>query len=211
MVEPCTLPCNHVFCIQCINQLVQQKTQCPMCRFDFPIDYNPQVDLKLQAKILSQNEIKFKERLEELKTQGLLEGNQIRIKFIYGNDHKPVQNPKKVGQDNYNANEWTTFVRLVPNQGLNSNDSIKRYIQKVRFGLHPTFGVTEIDVKSAPFQMTRIGWGVFNIPIEIFFRRDTGKKETIKLDHYLSFQGQGSSRIFTIAFDKEKLDQISYL
>ena len=76
----------------------------------------------------------------------------------------------------------------------------------MKFGLHPTFGVTEMDVKSEPFELRRIGWGTFEIPIEIYFRRDTGRKEILKLSHYLSFNGQGKRQYFQVAFDKEKLD-----
>ena len=75
--------------------------------------------------------------------------------------------------------------------------------------MHPTFGVTEIDVKAAPYEMKRIGWGTFEIPIEIFFRRETGRRETLKLSHYLSFEGTGKRINFTVSFDKEKLEKIN--
>ena len=82
------------------------------------------------------------------------------------------------------------FLRLAP-ISANKNDFIQKYVEKVKFGLHPSFGVTEFNVKSAPFEMKRLGWGTFEIPIEIYFRRDTGRRETLKVDHMLSFEGKG--------------------
>jgi transcription initiation factor IIF auxiliary subunit len=51
-----------------------------------------------------------------------------------------VEAPKQVGpnKEYENKHEWTMFVRLE-----NKNDSIRKYIRKVKYGLHPTFGVTE--------------------------------------------------------------------
>ena len=112
------------------------------------------------------------------------------MRFSFGNDHKLVENPRQVGKDKEltNKHEWNMFVRIA-----DKNENIKNYISKVKYGLHPTFGVTEEVVKSAPFEMKKIGWGTFEIPIEIHFRKETGKKEPIVLSHYLSFEGKGQS------------------
>lgn len=58
------------------------------------------------------------------------------------------------------------FVR-----GANPKDKIQKFIQKVTYGLDPTFGTTEVTVKAAPYEMTRIGWGTFDVPITIHFRK----------------------------------------
>ena len=74
--------------------------------------------------------------------------------------------------------------------------------------MHPSFGITEIDVKSSPFQMRRIGWGFFDIPIQIFFRRETGQREVHEISHTLNFNGNGEKKYFTVTFEKDKIDNI---
>ena len=52
-----------------------------------------------------------------------------------------------------------------------------KLIEKVRFGLDPSFGVDYMDVKSnadGKFEITFNGFGTFTVPITIFFRRETG-------------------------------------
>jgi len=62
------------------------------------------------------------------------------------------------------------FVKMA-NKNLDPN----RIIEKVRFGLHPTFGAEYMDVRAGPsqkFEMSMTGWGTFDIPVTIHFRRD---------------------------------------
>ena len=51
MVEPCKLPCLHIFCIQCIEKFMEAKHECPMCRHPFPVNYDPKIDEDLANKI----------------------------------------------------------------------------------------------------------------------------------------------------------------
>ena len=69
-----------------------------------------------------------------------------------------------------NRHNWNVFVRLVDN-----NLDINKYVRKVTFELDETFGTVFNDCKVAPFELGRIGWGTFNIPISIYFRRETGQ------------------------------------
>lgn len=59
-------------------------------------------------------------------------------------------------------------------------------IKKVVFKLHPTFCPNTISCKQAPFQLNRIGWGVFNVGIEIEFKDYLGL-DKLEVDHFLSF------------------------
>ena len=50
-------------------------------------------------------------------------------------------------------------------------------IEKVRFGLHESFGMDHIDVKSnaeGKFEFACNGFGTFEIPMTIYFKRETG-------------------------------------
>ena len=66
-------------------------------------------------------------------------------------------------------------------------------IEKVRFGLHETFGMEYMDVKANPsgkFEMAFTGWGTFEIPVTIHFKRELCLEQAnrkIELNHELSF------------------------
>lgn len=57
--------------------------------------------------------------------------------------------------------------------------------------------------------MKRIGWGTFNVPITINFKKETGIREPVKIDYELSFKGTGSIKFFTLTFEKEILDKLN--
>jgi len=56
--------------------------------------------------------------------------------------------------------------------------------------LHPTFKPSVIKVTEPPFLISRIGWGYFEIHMEIVFKKWTGLAK-MELDHMLSFDGKG--------------------
>ena len=103
----------------------------------------------------------------------------------YGNTYKEVKNPI-----NENRHEWTMFVRLVgEHKGKES-----KLIEKVRFGLSETSIVDHRIVKPTAnqnLQITYRGWGYFNVPITIYWSKQSGIKEPMELNHMLCFEGNG--------------------
>ena len=47
MIQPCKLPCNHVFCYLCIKGTFNNSAKCSLCRTTIPADYLEKVRLKL--------------------------------------------------------------------------------------------------------------------------------------------------------------------
>ena len=60
-------------------------------------------------------------------------------------------------------------------------------MRKVKFYLDESFTTPEVSKSNFPFEITRIGWGTFDITLEIFFREETGRKESVKVIHGISF------------------------
>ena len=116
----------------------------------------------------------------------------VELVFEVGNKHELVAKPKKTRNGLYmNSHRWTAFVRSVK-----PNPPMCHFADKVRFGLHETFGVDHIDVRSEAgknFEISYNGWGTFTVPMTIFWKKKTGLK-TLTVDHYLSFEGKGEWR-----------------
>ena len=51
--------------------------------------------------------------------------------------------------------------------------------------------------------ITYTGWGYFEVPMTIYWRKISGKKESLTIDHMLNFDGKGKWKQVTIPFDKD--------
>ena len=81
---------------------------------------------------------------------------------------------------------------------------IHSIIQKVRIGLHPTFGMDYIDVKAQAgkaFEFSCKGWGSFDMPFTIYFKRQLFMKPLV-VDHTLQVDGKGKWRNVVIQMNK---------
>ncbi|MCO5548129.1 hypothetical protein L7F22_001587 [Adiantum nelumboides] len=80
--------------------------------------------------------------------------------------------------DEYRSHKWTVYVRSISNEDLGS------VIKRVIFTLHPSFSNPTRLVESAPFELTEVGWGEFEIGITVVFHGDAAEKP-IELYHHL--------------------------
>ena len=79
-------------------------------------------------------------------------------------------------------------------------------MQKVVFTLDPSFGNNHIlTVEEAPFRIMRMGYGTFDLPIEIHFKKETGIQEPLTIIHSLSFEGNGKRIGHTQKFNRVKV------
>ncbi|CDW73750.1 yeats family protein [Stylonychia lemnae] len=187
-----------------------------MCRREYQQSFIPVINHELAAAIENQNKQKFQDRRQELiKVELPKDNNKIQIKFSFGNEHIMLQNSERFKSE-YNANEivenkhkWKVFIRIVRSREDKAILKASQFIEKVVFTLDPSFIEDEIEIKKEPFELSKIGWGTFDIPIEIFFKKETGKTDTVSLNHLLNFDGNGETKYFTVAFDKLKVKKLS--
>ena len=108
----------------------------------------------------------FEERKAELEQAGEWLGNKKLLRFAYGNTHEEVKNPKpsRSNSQHKNTHRWAMFVTL-----NDSPEETSKYIKKVVYHLHPTFKPSVITVSEAPFLLSRLGWGYFDVEMEIHF------------------------------------------
>ena len=72
------------------------------------------------------------------------------------------------------------------------NAATAKFIKSVTYHLHESFSQNVIKVEEAPFLLARVGWGYFDVKIDIEFQPWTGlKKHT--LVHELCFDKNGKT------------------
>ena len=137
--------------------------------------------------------------MAKLRSENAFSGDFADLRLVYGNRHETVPANGYKG----NTHKWTMFVKFT-NKHIDAN----RLIEKVRFGLHPTFGMDYMDIKANPsnkFEMQFTGWGTFTIPVTVHFRRElclTPEQRQLQLDHYLCFDGNGKWQTINIPLKK---------
>ena len=92
---------------------------------------------------------------------GQWHGGKHKLKFTFGNTHEEVPHPRKPGET---SNRWVMSMLLHENVAQTAN-----LIKSVTYHLHPTYPVNVIKVTQAPFTLTRLAWGWFDIEMEIEF------------------------------------------
>ncbi|XP_033975098.1 E3 ubiquitin-protein ligase rnf213-beta isoform X3 [Trematomus bernacchii] len=56
--EPAVLPCQHVFCLACLQRCIQEHSYCPKCRADLPPNFKPAVSPDVKAALARQAAIR---------------------------------------------------------------------------------------------------------------------------------------------------------
>ena len=121
-----------------------------------------------------------------MRADGLFSGDYRNLTLVYGNRYKEVE----AGYRPDNVNKWTMFVKIADSEGIRTD----RLIRKVRYYLCEGFAQEYRDIfpdKNGRFEMTYIGWGTFEVEIEVYFKKELGMTEALELSHYLVFDGEG--------------------
>uniref|UniRef100_A0A7S3HWI0 YEATS domain-containing protein n=1 Tax=Favella ehrenbergii TaxID=182087 RepID=A0A7S3HWI0_9SPIT len=84
----------------------------------------------------------------------------------------------------------------------NDVEETAKFIKSVTYHLHPTFKPSVIKVSEAPFLLSRLGWGYFDVEMEVEFQPSTGlgKKNLV---HELCFDEDGKTQSFLIEANAE--------
>ncbi|KAF6203757.1 hypothetical protein GE061_002092 [Apolygus lucorum] len=101
-----------------------------------------------------------------------------KVRFLVRNNSKYILTP----EDSSGAtHKWSLNVKL-----NDESMDISQIVSKVVFYLHPSYKPHDVvTVHSAPFKITRRGWGEFDLRIKIFFIND--KNEPAAVTHPLIF------------------------
>ncbi len=201
LYNPIITPCKHAFCYYCFEEcqdLAIKQNSCPLCRAKIKDSFKLVIDKDYQeklVKLLPKETQATKKYFDDFAL--LLEKEYIKIKLEYGNTHKLIENPRKLrSSTNYeNKHAWGVYVKVA---SKNCEDDSRKYISKVEFEMHPTFSERIVPIKAWPFKLERVGWGLFNVPIKVFFNKKEVIGGPLELNHLLDFDGEGEKK-FAIA------------
>eukprot|EP01129_Flabellula_baltica_P002726 TRINITY_DN12561_c0_g1_i1.p1 TRINITY_DN12561_c0_g1~~TRINITY_DN12561_c0_g1_i1.p1 ORF type:complete len:221 (-),score=38.82 TRINITY_DN12561_c0_g1_i1:17-679(-) len=195
--EPVSLFCGHNYCQLCLIQLLRQMDSCPLCRSDisgFDIE-TASVNVSLQREIQSAYPDLVSKRQQEHQEDCEVESNKYIRKLTFGNDCR------KVGErGDTEWFEWTFYVTMT--EAAEDDDL---FIREIVVNLHPTFKPPRLVFKRAPFEITRTGWGTFEIDFTVYFTEQSGKLP-MDLTWHLSFRDGGRQKTIDLEFDKRNLD-----
>ena len=171
-----------------------------MCRRVFDEQFMPVIDQETQKQIIELFPQDFEERKGELMKAGLWRGNKVAVKFVFGNLHSLVKDPKPANSNSkmINKHRWVMYVA-----SAGDKEKTGKFIESVKYHFHPTFKPSVIKISQHPFILSRVGWGLFTVGIEIEFKKWTGLKK-MKLEHDLLFEEKGKQEGFIIELEKEE-------
>ena len=81
-------------------------------------------------------------------------------------------------------------------------------IKSVTYHLHPTYDISVVKVRKAPFILSRCAWGYFVVKIEIEFNQATNLPLKV-LEYELCFDFARSEKYFTIDLPDSKITKKS--
>jgi transcription initiation factor IIF auxiliary subunit len=146
----------------------------------------------------------FAERKAELEAEGLWAGenNQI-MKLVIGNNYEKVTNPKTRSADGKHicSHRWAIFLSIDNDASLT-----KRFIKEVKYVLHPTYKVNKYTLTEAPFLLSRVAYGSFNVEVTVVFQQWT-KQKPLKLNHMLEFVEGGKKSHRFIDSDSSRVNK----
>ncbi|EAS03606.2 YEATS family protein (macronuclear) [Tetrahymena thermophila SB210] len=202
--NPVTTKCSHTYCKMCLEELVEyeQKVVCPLCRKEIKNIANLVVDKQKEQYLAQQFPTEFAKRLEEAKRQEQLKANSVFLIIEYGNSHEYEQNPlqSQSNPSKQNQHRWCCFVKLSNLEGKESD-----YIERVEFKLHETFKQPLVITNKAPFQVSRLGWGTFQIPIKIYWKNWLQIQQPTELNWNLQFSQPEKKSIFKLKISQDIL------
>jgi hypothetical protein len=228
LVEPIRMACSHVYCLICLEKLIiSGDHRCPMDRKEFDYTKDLKFDKSIVERNLESDPKGFYERANRIYEFRQNVTNMEEMTLNFGNFHtlldtteenkhhwtafvtlKKLDNrisdvveslKKEANIEMYINTDENEFNQKKRSEKPSFDEiSADKIIKRVIFKLHPSFTQNIIPVTEAPFKITRIGWGAFNITIVVEFH-DKLNIESVELDHFLCFNKdltEGYRKIF---------------
>jgi len=101
---------------------------------------------------------------------------------------------------NHNFYDWTFYLK-------SADGSSCDFIKKLEIALHETFLPSKVTLTYEPFEITKTGWGEFDINVTLYFY---GKKQPILFKHHLNLSKNSKANVeIDLSMEIETLDSLS--
>eukprot|EP00927_Polykrikos_kofoidii_P019772 TRINITY_DN19267_c0_g1_i1.p1 TRINITY_DN19267_c0_g1~~TRINITY_DN19267_c0_g1_i1.p1 ORF type:complete len:387 (-),score=49.96 TRINITY_DN19267_c0_g1_i1:248-1300(-) len=204
LCEPLRLACSHTFCRACCRSIfgsLRAQRHCPLCRAVVSASFNPDTadaDVPLDSMVRALRGQDLARRMSEIQAAA-----SRSVRMVFGNRHELVANPKPSKNGKLNKHRWTAFVEL---ESLGQSTDVEmltsELIASVCFKIAPYYTAwpssdkrsvrvgKNPEVRSAPFEVRRVGWGYFPVKIVVRWQEWLGLPE-MTVEHELCFDGDG--------------------
>ena len=163
------------------------EARCPMCRTPTTATINSPLSASLRSKYPTTS---LTRQTEE--SPSPTDPSITTLTLHIGNTHA-LQPPDPMTHTS-NIHAWTFFVRL----------SLSAIIEEVQIFLHPTFRPPRVIKTFPPYEVSRLGWGVFSVTAHVMLKAgyswlseeaerapDGAEKGMLPLSWVLDFDGEG--------------------
>eukprot|EP01088_Endostelium_zonatum_P014255 TRINITY_DN304_c0_g1_i1.p1 TRINITY_DN304_c0_g1~~TRINITY_DN304_c0_g1_i1.p1 ORF type:complete len:468 (-),score=107.46 TRINITY_DN304_c0_g1_i1:74-1477(-) len=193
LYRPVSTTCGHTFCKACLEEALKHKPHCPICRDTISQLQHFKVNLLIEQILLLNFAKQYKEREAEA-----FQNLKNKKKIIIGNTHERMTTRTS------NQHKWKFYVQIIDDTLGHGGKEVppSKYIEKLEVFLHPSFTPSHITLTKEPFEVTRLGWGMFNITGKIHFKSHL-RLTPLVFNHMLCFQG-GKQMAIEIEFPPEK-------
>jgi len=181
LYKPIQLTCGHNFCLICLNDLAFYETRCPLCRKEFPENYdkteknmNQKLMIEMKAnlpekRLVDREQKAFQDQQKSLNKKTLFMG--------YGYEFKEIQIKPRVGNvQTARKYEWKVFVKQL-------NYAKQNMIKFVEFDINVgIIGSKPIKVEKPPFVLEGKGGFMFTALIKVTW------DSKLRIGNYETFQ-----------------------
>merc|ERR1712224_187566 len=185
IAEPALTPCEHIFCIHCIETSIMFKPKCPICRKELK-DFEPEVDQTLQDFTKNQFPSVFEERKKELVQENIWISDSFPITFEFGNKWRYLKDAI-VRPNSYDlVHHWSMYLKTP-----RDSDIIDKIVDSVKTTLCKTFKNRYRALDKGSWMVFGRAYDDFEADIEIKFKKWTGIP-TKKFSFELHFNEEGN-------------------
>lgn len=196
LLEPARLPCGHVLCLTCVEELRHRAgAACPLCRRDFR-RFHPAIDAAALAIVQQHRKDSFTAEFSRRKLSGELEQLWQRLRVNIGNTALPLLSPDFDGAL-LPVFEWTLYVNC---EDLDS----AQLIQKVRVQLPESYGGQAVDL-FYPFQFTGVGTAPFTVGAKVYWQPWL-EQPICSAKHRVELESEMAESFFILRVARELLD-----